>query len=214
MKYLIAALLFIPLVSHSECIPRNNAYIPDDIHAMGINHTQFTQTLKRVETAYAKVVGQYGARLVFDDNWSDGTVNAFAYRQGNDWHVAAFGGLARFKGMTISGYLTVLCHEVGHHLGGSPRYDNDTDWAAVEGQADYWAETCMKAVSPSTAMKGAMSISGVLASLGGEPMPRVNTPDPTVVAATMEGHPPAQCRLDTYVRGIQSSDRPRCWFKP
>lgn len=79
----------------------------------------------------------------------------------------------------------------------------------------------------------------VLANLGDDSvMPSVNTPDPSVVTATNDSHPAAQCRLDTYFAGasctadlatFQDNDyhtgsctapsskvglRPTCWFKP
>jgi hypothetical protein len=42
--------------------------------------------------------------------------------------------------------MLVVCHETGHHLGGAPKY-NGTDWAANEGQADYFGTLkCMRRV--------------------------------------------------------------------
>ena len=49
-----------------------------------------------------------------------------------------FGGLARHPEMTREGFLLVACHEIGHHLGGYPRFAADT-WASVEGEADYYS---------------------------------------------------------------------------
>jgi hypothetical protein len=57
-----------------------------------------------------------------------------------------FGGLARHPLITDDGFMGVVCHETGHHLGGAPKY-NGTEWAANEGQADYWGILkCMKRV--------------------------------------------------------------------
>jgi hypothetical protein len=34
-----------------------------------------------------------------------------------------FGGLARHELVTDDGFMMVVCHETGHHLGGAPRYN-------------------------------------------------------------------------------------------
>ena len=55
-----------------------------------------------------------------------------------------FGGLARHDAVTADGFMGVICHEIGHHLGG---YPHRTSWASNEGQSDYYATTkCLKAV--------------------------------------------------------------------
>jgi len=51
-----------------------------------------------------------------------------------------FGGLARHETMTPDGFATVVCHELGHHLGGVPKKFSwfGNSWASNEGQADYF----------------------------------------------------------------------------
>ena len=40
----------------------------------------------------------------------------------------------------------MLCHELGHHLGGTPTKDS-ASWASTEGQADYFATLkCLRKV--------------------------------------------------------------------
>lgn len=47
----------------------------------------------------------------------------------------------------------ILCHELGHFLGGLPRYSNSS-WASVEGQADYFATaSCVPAIYNKIAAK-------------------------------------------------------------
>ena len=58
----------------------------------------------------------------------------------NEWRVVIYGGLEHPL-LTLDGLTAVICHEVGHHLGGfafktSILGDN---WAATEGQSDYFA---------------------------------------------------------------------------
>jgi hypothetical protein len=56
-----------------------------------------------------------------------------------------YGGLARHPMMTVDGFMMVVCHELGHHIGGAPKIR--ADWASNEGQADYFASTkCLRRV--------------------------------------------------------------------
>jgi hypothetical protein len=93
----------------------------------------------------------HGGELKANYLWDDPTVNAMATREGNVWALYMYGGLARRKEITPDGFTIVVCHELGHHLGGYPfkgpvgAYPNA--WAASEGQADYFAtQTCARAV--------------------------------------------------------------------
>lgn len=46
-----------------------------------------------------------------------------------------------------------------------------------------------------------LSLARLLGALGGETMPTLETKDTTEVSSTVEYHPKAQCRLDTYLHG-------------
>jgi hypothetical protein len=51
-----------------------------------------------------------------------------------------FGGLARHEAITEDGFALVVCHEIGHHIGGAPKKGGwFGGWATNEGQADYFA---------------------------------------------------------------------------
>lgn len=63
-------------------------------------------------------------------------------------------------------------------------------------------------------LAGGLSLGDLLASLMGEPAPKYETPDPTVVKKTLQSYPAtAQCRLDTYGAGALNLSRPKCWYK-
>jgi hypothetical protein len=132
----------------SGFMPENNLKISKyDKDTNGMTKERFLSIIKRVSDVYAPVVDTKGAQLDMINNWDDDTVNAYAHRDGNVWHVSMFGGLARHPLTTDDGFMLVVCHETGHHLGGAPRYYNNSDWAANEGQADYFgALKCMRRV--------------------------------------------------------------------
>ncbi len=59
--------------------------------------------------------------------------------------VRMYGGLARHPSVNVEAFATVVCHEIGHHLGGAPKTGGWNPWAANEGQSDYFATAkCMR----------------------------------------------------------------------
>lgn len=118
--------------------PENKQYIPKSLNFSGITEDQFNEMIDRVSAVYAPIIQGMGATLNAIRDWNNGTVNAYASRSGDVWNVRMFGGLARHKEVTVDGFALVMCHEVGHHVGGAPKYDAGNDWASNEGQADYF----------------------------------------------------------------------------
>jgi len=263
-------------------MPENDLWIdvdPDDT----TTRQSFFETIDSVEKFYGPIIAAQGGRLQLNRLWDNGTVNANASRDGRTYVVNMYGGLARHELTTHDGFALVVCHELGHHLGGIPVKNGW--WAATEGQSDYFATAkCLKRVWANddnvkivnkmvkeekvpaklldkcsqsyrvsgkdmdkeeamcirTAMAG-LSSSSLLSVLGGSDRPSFDKKDETVVSVTYEGHPNAQCRLDTYLAGslckvsyaepISYDDdskgycsrklghedaavRPLCWFKP
>ncbi len=111
---------------------------------------QFIRVLESVEKVYAPIVKEQGGHLILQQGYDFNTVNALAKRDGDDWIIAFYGGLGKHNLMTEDGLRLIVCHELGHHLGGYPYklYDDGSErWAAVEGQADYFATNeCLKNV--------------------------------------------------------------------
>jgi hypothetical protein len=132
---------FISSVQAHQCsfIPKNNLSIPYHLNwPYGISHKEFNQVIDQVSSFYEPIIKAQGAELLVNRLWQASTVNASASRRGNIWELNMFGGLARHKLMTKDAFALVMCHEVGHHLGGFPKY-SDGDWASDEGQADFFA---------------------------------------------------------------------------
>jgi hypothetical protein len=132
----------------SGILPPNNMRINMFTRSLnGIDEAKFNAIIDRVSRVYAPIVKQKGGNLVVEKRWTDETVNAFADRKGSTWAVHMFGGLARHPAVTPDGFMLVVCHELGHQIGGAPKYNNGMDWASNEGQADYWgAMKCLRRV--------------------------------------------------------------------
>jgi hypothetical protein len=157
MKIILSIIFLLSIISVWTCdlhgqtgiMEENDLYISvDDKDVSGVTKEQFIDVIKQVDFLYDEEVTNAGKKLVFTPRWEDGTVNAFARQVQDTWEVHMFGGLARHPKITEDGFALVVCHEMGHHLGGSPRKKSDTNrlsWASNEGQADYWgAMKCLR----------------------------------------------------------------------
>lgn len=136
------------LHGNSGFLPENNLSIPvGDKMAGDMTQERFLEIVGRVEAVYSPIIAGMGATLKMNNDWNSTTVNASAQQMGSVWQVNMYGGLARHRLTTDDGFMMVVCHELGHHIGGAPRYDRNTDWASNEGQADYFASLkCMRRV--------------------------------------------------------------------
>lgn len=137
--------------SHEMCegfIPPNDLKISAqffDASQGGITEEEFNTVLDRIENLYAAEIQSHGATLVINRLWNDGTVNASAEQKNGQWILNMYGGLARHPETTRDGFALVACHEMGHHLGGAPKYKNgwlpwsSSSWASNEGESDYYS---------------------------------------------------------------------------
>ncbi len=109
--------------------------------AGGITEQQFNAVMDRIQKLYGPVVTQAGGNLTINRKWTDPTVNASAEEINGQWILNMYGGLARHQETTEEGMALVACHELGHHLGGAPKFSGwmGNDWATNEGGADYFA---------------------------------------------------------------------------
>lgn len=155
-KYLISLFFLLSSLSSSACLktkdlygifPKNDLRIPISPGLQtGIDRKAFNSIIDRADSLYSPVVSEMGGRLVIKKNWRDDTVNAFAEKKGNLRLIEMFGGFARHPLTTNDVFMFVVCHEIGHHVGGVPMIHSMKElWASNEGQSDYFAGTkCMR----------------------------------------------------------------------
>mgnify|MGYP000617984199 CR=1 FL=1 len=155
-KKLIATGTLLAAVSGFACtiegsegfLPENDLFISKDAKSINtMDEASFNAVIDKVVAIYEPIIASFGATLNVDRNWEDGTVNAYAQQNGTVWNVAMFGGLARHAAITEDGFALVVCHEVGHHIGGAPKKKSwfGSRWASNEGQADYFATSkCLR----------------------------------------------------------------------
>lgn len=277
-KFLLAMMIAGSVHAGQLCdgfAPENDLWIgTQDRNVSPVTQNQFNKVLDRISDIYSPIFSSMGKELIIQKDWSNGTVNAFAYQSGDQWFISMYGGLARHEKVTLDGFALVACHEIGHHLGGAPK-KWEGSWASNEGQSDYFSTTkCFRtyleiednisivkamdipdlvtqqcesvfsnaseiAICQRSSMAG-LSLANMLSALSQGNDTNFEATSTNVVAKTLNYHPQAQCRLDTYFQGAlcdkdhnkslddqdaninactrsegyQLGVRPLCWFKP
>jgi hypothetical protein len=158
MKKILNLLVFLSLIfSYSvfSCsqdakegiLPKNDFYISVDAKdTSSIGEERFNSIIEKIHEIYSPIFSEFGGVFQVVKKWNDGTVNAYAEREGENWKVVMYGGLARHQAITPDAFALVMCHEIGHHLGGFPRYSG-YHWASNEGEADYFgALKCLRRI--------------------------------------------------------------------
>jgi hypothetical protein len=142
-KLLFVLLVYSPcLLACTGFLPPHDLTLPLTEKNEGLSEAQYHQVINKVENHYRPIVARQGGILRIDRKWSSPTVNAGTYKDGKYWHINLYGGMARHRHITADGYALVICHELGHHLGGAPQkreVDPRYYWSSAEGQADYFA---------------------------------------------------------------------------
>jgi hypothetical protein len=142
-------------------------------------------------------------------------VNAEIKKEKGEIIINVMGGMISHPMMDHNTLKLLLCHEMGHLLGGPP-LKSRTGWSSTEGQADYYSTlSCVKRFrfDEKLLLKSAVSLASIYAEVTRENAPRLETCDERKVERTNYGYPPVQCRLDTLLAGWQERPRPLCWFR-
>jgi hypothetical protein len=182
------------------------------------------------------------------------------------WIIHFYGGLARRHEVTADGFALVAAHELAHHLGGFPQsswasVEGQSDYIATHSIAkELWKNDVEKNAESAKIIpaypKGLcdeaykenaernlcyriMLAGKSLADLLSDSTARFDKPSKEKVERTNPNHPAGQCRLDTYMAGVQClkaypvrvlpksekesakyncvgkelGARPACWFK-
>lgn len=141
--------------------------------------------------------------VVYHLDWADNTVNAFAWTQNGQRHVALKGGLVRHVALELEGIALVLAHELAHHYGGAPGFPGGL---SCEGQADYYGvRTIMRNVwfgeQYLAVMEKAIPQMAEFFGVSGPPVPS---------GSSGCGHPQGACRILTYHAAVALAGKPAC----
>lgn len=232
MKSLIISIIALSTLCFSSLTsrPSQHALVKEHAYSLlndydnGYPESRYHQILDIYQATYDPIITLLGGTLHIKRDWSDGAVNAWAWRIGTEFHLEVPGGLSRYHLITEEAFMMTICHELGHLIGGTPA---SKDKISYEGQSDYFAAShCMKRMlmiikpfaplGPDAerdhlcnnnivchrALAGARSVANYFASLDGTKNLSLINESSQVVSRTQQQHPSSQCRLDTMKRGF------------
>lgn len=167
-------------------------------------------------------------------DWQSPYFGGGVQQEGPAIHIKIFGGMVRTPEMNEDILAAVICHELGHILGGAPYQDIiGSEWTSVEGQADFFAASvCLpryfKQLQPKTAVEdlqqkimraglGLFQISQKYATPNQEAVSLERSAPEVATELNRHSYPSDQCRLDTFKAGARClSDStcraPVCWL--
>lgn len=189
----------------------------------------FNKINQNVYLLYSNQAKKHNAKLAVNELWTSKDNNAYAMKLNQNWTITMHGELYRHPYLTHEAYALVVCHEMGHLLGGAP-YNANSEKTSVEGQADLWAigscfpryinvfgeetdlsdkrvlEICRSQnIDLKTCYKSTLaaeSLARTLAHISSQALPVLNARDNSLAKTTLLTHPASQCRLDTFMNGI------------
>lgn len=126
-------------------MPENDLHLEESsLTNTSINEGEFNSVINNFMDAYYTIATDFNYSLIVIGSWKNIQVNAVTWRNSDKMFIEIYGGLARR--LSVDAINMVLCHEMGHQVGGWPLYTGDA-WAAVEGQSDYYAaHVCAKKI--------------------------------------------------------------------
>ena len=104
-----------------------------------MDNVAFENLIQKTFEPFTQNAATNGAKITYEVYWNSSSAGAFTLRkdQGKTWHILIYDGMLRLPYATEDMISSVLCHELGHHLGGYPFKENT--WSASEGQADFFS---------------------------------------------------------------------------
>ena len=137
----------------SRSFPNNSLRFPvGEKNVSLLTENDVSELAVKLRAAFLDDFKKMGKTLNVEVRWDESRVDAYATRDDNDNAVIVlFGGMIRHPLMTRDAVMAVLCHELGHYMGGAPRahrgQSTKLSWASTEGQADYFATSkCMRRI--------------------------------------------------------------------
>lgn len=155
-----------------------------------------------------------GYDLVLKLDFLSPRLNAEVTKNENQIVIQVWGGMLGHENLDENAFKLLLCHEIGHVLGGAP-LKSKGGWSSTEGQSDYFTglECAHKlGLNDIEFQEAALKLASIYAEVAREPKPKLDSCDESVVTRINYGYPKVQCRLDTMISGWRNTERPRCWF--
>lgn len=208
--------------------PKDASYFcitPDMAPDTQIKLVDFYNVPAKILTLFGDSLKNTQAQVQLDAQWESPYFGAGIAYYDNYFYLRIFGGTTRVEGMTMDAYAALVCHELGHIIGGAPYQTiQGAEWSSSEGQADFFAASvCLpkyflsqnvSAVNIKARVEKAgyelLSALGPYGSQKELPLERhahfkYQTPETLINL-----YPSLQCRYETF---RNNSKRSACWFR-
>jgi len=132
--------------SYADYLPENHLDRQDHVSNLySIDEATFNRLIDQVVAVYQPITQKnFGMDLMGRRDWQNSKVNAGSTLTNKTFILDFFGGFARRPEVTPDVFTLVICHELGHTIGGFPLRNN---WSAMEGQADYFStQVCARKI--------------------------------------------------------------------
>lgn len=230
---IICSILYYSLLAnaaHAQCDPSRSfdeyfCISPEMAPNSIISERDFVEIPKKILALFSQELKSKKYPVQFDTRWNSPYFGAGVSLYNQKFNIVVFGGMARIDGMTKEAYATVICHELGHIIGGAPYSKmKGYEWSSIEGQADFFAasvclpryfislgvgQKSLKNEIEASAYEFFETVKFVSSETKNQPLIRWHATQ-EVAKETIQGYPSIQCRYENY---RESSVRPACWFK-
>lgn len=189
-----------------------------------IDIVQFYTTPTQILQLFQTELAQKPYPLVLNAEWESPFFGAGVSLYENNFRLMILGGTTRIKGLTPDAYAAIVCHELGHVIGGSPfQTIQFAEWSSAEGQSDFFAaniclpryfrslnetEDKITARVEEAGYKMIQSFSLVIKE--GDGFIRFKADTTKTNATLINTYPSLQCRYENF---RNPTTRPGCWFK-
>lgn len=202
---------------------------PGSENVSSVTEEQYRNLVNEFQVKYIMPVFRLtGKPLLIPDEWENPYFAGYAIDRGAYMQVSLWGGTARAPGASLVALAGILCHEVGHILGGAPHQTiPGAEWSSTEGQSDFYAgrdclpqflekhpelvvtpepealELCEGHLLCARTATAGLELVRFFQRFDPESVAQlsVRTPAPAVDTMLLNVYPSPQCRLDSYVQG-------------
>lgn len=197
---------------------------PDMAPNSQIDIVQFYTTPAQILQLFQTELAQKLYPLVLNAEWESPFFGAGVSLYENNFRLMILGGTTRIKGLTPDAYAAIVCHELGHVIGGSPfQTIQFAEWSSAEGQSDFFAaniclpryfrslnevEDKIPARIEEAGYKMIQSFSLVIKE--GDEFIRFKADTTKTSATLINTYPSLQCRYENFRNPLI---RPGCWFR-
>jgi hypothetical protein len=197
---------------------------PDMTPNSPIDIVKFYTTPTQILQLFQTELEQKPYPIILNAEWESPFFGAGVSFYENNFRLMILGGTTRIAGLTPDAYAAIVCHELGHVIGGSP-FQTITlaEWASAEGQSDFFAaNVCLPRyfrslnesedkIPTRIEQAGYTMIQSFYQIIKDDNAPIRFKADTTKTNLTLiNNYPTLQCRYENFRNlGI----RPECWYR-